>query len=104
MNHARLGTIITAAVLAAPVSLASAQTTYQPAPPGKQTLDKRNWLNPAQRSDLSMEFDHEFVLEDCPSPAEQAILKGLKVDIVIQWENDGRWNQGESKDDAHAVA
>ncbi|MEC8321810.1 MAG: hypothetical protein VX012_10410 [Planctomycetota bacterium] len=99
MNHARLGTIITAAVLAAPVSLASAQTTYQPAPPGKQTLDKRNWLNPAQRSDLSMEFDHEFVLEDCPSPAEQAILKGLKVDIVIQWENDGRWNQGESKDD-----
>lgn len=98
MRHTRLSAALIVMAITTPATIAAGQSTYQPAPSGKQTLDQRNWLNPAQRSDLRMTFEHEWEVEPCPSPSDDAVLLGLKVRITVEWENDGRWNQGEPSD------
>lgn len=84
-----------AAFFAAP-SLAQ---NYLPAHKGKATLTERNWLLPAQRSDLKMTFDHSFQSDPCPSPSEEEVIETCTVTVELEWMNDGRWNQGEAEAD-----
>ncbi|MDG2031435.1 MAG: hypothetical protein P8J45_10575 [Phycisphaerales bacterium] len=83
-----------ASFLAAPVHAQG----YLPAPKGKATLEERNWLLPAQRSDLEMTFDHSFQGDPCPSPDTSEIIKTCTVTVELKWKDDGRWNQGEDSE------
>ena len=83
-----------ASFLAAPVHAQG----YLPAHKGKASLHQRNWLLPAQRSDLEMTFDHSFQGDPCPSPDTSEIIKTCTVTVELEWKDDGRWNQGEDSD------